>query len=148
MSGLGTFDQDARTTGTLGPFVQFAATLQHFVGPFGRFYRKVGLHEKAGFRDQSAMKSAEGADWLDACAGAVEALVAEGQGKKARKLADKGLARAGDAPPPALLLARGRVEAALGKSSAAKPWFERVLNEHAGSTEAAAAAKALSEPSS
>jgi thiol-disulfide isomerase/thioredoxin len=118
----------------------------HFT--LGRFYQGVGLTEKAGLRFQSAMKNAEGAVWLDACAAAVSALVQGGQYKKARKLVEKGLARAGDAPSPALLLAKGRVEAGLGKPSAARPWFERVVNEHAGSTEATAAERALSDLSS
>ena len=114
----------------------------------GRFYQKVGLTEQAAARHLAAMKTAEGAVWLDACAGAVTALVAEGRSKKARKLVEEGLGRAGDAPPPALLLAKGRVEAGLGNAAAARPWFERVVNEHAGSAEARAAERALSKQSS
>ncbi|MEM7249090.1 MAG: thioredoxin family protein [Acidobacteriota bacterium] len=109
----------------------------------GHFYQRVGLTKQAAARHQAAMKSSEGSVWLEACAGAVTALVREGQNKKARKLVEKGLSQAGDAPPPALLLAKGRVEAGQGKASEARGWFERVVNEHAGSTEAKAAARAL-----
>lgn len=111
----------------------------------GRFYQRVGLTEQAAARHLTAMNTAEGAAWLDACAGAVTALLAEGRSKKARKLVEEGLKRAGDAPPPALLLAKGRVEESLGETSAARPWFERVLVEHAGSAEAKAAERALNE---
>jgi Tfp pilus assembly protein PilF len=111
----------------------------------GRFYQEVGLTEQAAVRFQAAMKAAEGEAWLEACAGAVTALVGEEQYKKARKLVQKGLARAEDAPPRALLLAKGLVEAGLGNASAARTWFERVSNEHAGSAEAVAAESALNE---
>jgi thiol-disulfide isomerase/thioredoxin len=111
----------------------------------GRFYQSVGLTEQAAARLRSAMKTAEGEDWLEACAGAVTVMVEEGQHAKASKLVEKGLDRAGDAPPPALLLAKGLVEAGLGNDSAARPWLERVVNEHAGTAEAKAAERALSE---
>lgn len=111
----------------------------------GRFYQKVGLSEKAGARYQSAMKAGEPALWLEACAGAVTTLIADEQTKKARKLVEKGLARAGDAPPASLLLAKARLEAALGHGAEARRWFERVASEHAGSAEARTAARELSE---
>ena len=111
----------------------------------GRFYQRVGLNEQAAVRHQAAMKTAEGALWLDACAGAAAALVDGQQYKKARKLLEKGLDRAGAAPTPALLLAKGLVEAGLGDAAAARAWLERVVNEHAGTAEAEAAERALGE---
>lgn len=67
----------------------------------GRFYRRAGLTEQAATRHPAAMKTAEGAVWLDACAGAVTALVEDEQVKRARELLEQGLERAGEDPPPA-----------------------------------------------
>ena len=102
----------------------------------GRFYEKVGLRKSAVTRYEKAMKSAEGDQWLEACIGAGHCLWARKDFKAALKHVEKGLAQAGDSPPPRLLLTMGRLQAGLGRTQDARSWLGRVISEHAASPEA------------
>jgi thiol-disulfide isomerase/thioredoxin len=109
----------------------------------GGVHAAAGMNESAGDYYLKALKKAEGADWLNACAGAGAALVADQDYKRAQKLLQEGLARSGEAPSAALLLALGRADAGLRDAVSARTSLERVVKDHAGSKEAEAAAKEL-----
>lgn len=102
----------------------------------GRFYRDVGLHDRAEGAFKSALKAAEGGAWLEATTGAGECLVEKGEFKAAAKLLEPALERAGAAPPAALLLAVGRARAGLGRTEDARGAWNRVIAAHDGTPEA------------
>jgi thioredoxin-like negative regulator of GroEL len=109
----------------------------------GAFYSSVGLHGQAAETFLKAAKGAVGEPLIRAATAAGAALVKAGKADEARKILAQGLAAAGPSAPADLLLAAGQAEAAAGKPEAARPFFDRVMTEHPGSPEAAAAAKAL-----
>ena len=90
------------------------------------------------------MKSSDGDTWLTACAGAGDSLVAAKDFKGAMKVLEKGMAKAGDSPSPALLLAMGKAQAGLGRTADARSSLERVISAYSGTSEAESAQKALS----
>ena len=108
----------------------------------GAFYLGVGLTDPAIDRYEEALDHAEGELWLRACAGAATAWL-DVDPERSQELVADGLTRAGDSPPAALLLAKAKVELEASGADAARPWFERVVNEHGDSEEARAARKAL-----
>ena len=107
------------------------------------FQAEAGLHEQAADTYTKASKVAQGDDLARASAGAGLALTRAGKADQAAKLLAKALATAGEAPSPALLLALGENEKALGHADKAKTYFDRLQSEHSGSPEAAAAKTAL-----
>lgn len=109
----------------------------------GDFYAAVGLHAQAAERYE---KAADGDEPVLAAIGAARGAVALLEQDEA-KAASKLLRRAENAPAeaePAVLLARGRLEAAQGNEPAARRAWEALVARHADSVEAEAARGLLS----